>query len=209
MMAETTVLDVADVGADTVALTLETPADFDADPGQFVLVRATIDGEDETGYYTLSSPDTDETFEITVAVDPDGTLGPWIAALNSGEQLTIDGPYGDIAYTGTGGATILASGPGIGPAVGIGERARASGEPVRILYDGTEPAHAARLEALEGDGAVIDVGAGDLAERLRSVEEPHQVYVFGFASFIERATEALEAAGIDPDDAEIENFGPE
>lgn len=208
-MPSVTVESIEDVGSENVAITLSSPAGFDALPGQFVLVKATVDGEEETGYYTISSPDVEDTFEVTVAVEPEGTLGPWLADRDAGDEVTIEGPYGDIQYGGDDDAVVLASGPGIGPAVGIGERAAASGRDVAIVYGGDEPPHRARLDALEADGATILVTdeLDDVAGRLPSVS-PDQVYVFGFNEFVEEAQRALSDAGIDPDAAEIESFGP-
>ncbi len=44
---ETTVRAVRDVGPDTVAIDLDTPADFEGTPGQFVKLSTIIDGEQE------------------------------------------------------------------------------------------------------------------------------------------------------------------
>lgn len=201
---------IESVGQSTVALTLATPPEFSALPGQFVLVRATVDGEAETGYYTLSSPNVEDTFEVTVAVDPDGTLGPWLAERDVGDEIEIEGPYGDVAYAGETDAVVLASGPGIGPAIGIGERAVEAGREVTIVYGGRNPPHGERLEALEAAGASVTVrdALGDSADRLRAVEGA-DVFVFGFEGFVEAAEAVLAEAGVDPSRVAVESFGPE
>ncbi|HZD42857.1 MAG TPA: FAD-binding oxidoreductase, partial [Methanomicrobiales archaeon] len=89
---EVEVKSVNDVGQDTISLEIESPRGFEARPGQFLQVAGTVDGEQITRHYTLSSPDADGTFEITVAVDPHGELGPWLAARNAGEAVEIAGP---------------------------------------------------------------------------------------------------------------------
>ena len=199
---------IEDVGEQTVAIEVETPADFEAYPGQFVLVRATIDGEEETGYYTISSPDVEGRFEMTVAVDPDGTLGPWLAERTLGEELTVEGPFGDIQYTGDGDAVVFARGPGIGPAVGIAERARDVGHDVTIVHGGGQPPHEKRLGSLEERGAAV-VLADDLNLAVESLSLTDEgTYVFGFQSFVEETKDAITAAGVDLDDVEIESFGP-
>lgn len=208
-MTTTHVQSISSVGPRTVALRLAVPAGFEAYPGQFVLVRATIDGREESGHYTLSSPTVTDSFEITVEVDPDGTLGPWLADRERGDSLEFDGPFGATTYEGNEDVVVLASGPGIGPAVGIGERARATGAAATICYDGDEPAHADRLEALREDGAEVVLGTSELEERLVDVDDADEVYVFGFESFVEVATEALSEADLDPTAAHVENFGPE
>ena len=199
---------IEDVGEQTVAIEVETPADFEAYPGQFVLVRATIDGEEETGYYTISSPDVEGRFEMTVAVDPDGTLGPWLVERTLGEELTVEGPFGDIQYTGDGDAVVFARGPGIGPAVGIAERARDVGHDVTIVHGGDQPPHEKRLASLEERGAAV-VLADDLNLAVESLSlAGGGTYVFGFQNFVEETKDAIEAAGVDLDDVEIESFGP-
>ncbi|WP_248515470.1 FAD-binding oxidoreductase [Salinarchaeum laminariae] len=220
---EVTVRDVTNVGADTIAITLATPETFDADPGEFVLVRAAIGGSDGAGdtsdtsdggeeiarHYTLSSPTVEDTFEITVGIDPDGDLTPWLAALESGDVLTIEGPFGNVTYEGDGDVVVLAGGPGVGPAVGIGERAREAGHDASIVYLDESPAHEARLSALADGGASVSITGDEssFSSAVSSVASAGQVYVFGFESFCELSLEALEAAGVDPDDALVESFG--
>jgi ferredoxin-NADP reductase len=220
---QVTVRDVTDVGPDTIAMELSTPAEFAADPGEFVLVRATVDvrgdaggssgesdgGEELARHYTLSSPTVGDTFEITVGIDPDGDLTPWLAERSSGDTLAVEGPFGNVAYQGDGDVVVLAGGPGVGPAVGIGERARSAGNDAAIVYLDETPAHEERLSALVDDGASVSI-VGDedaFADAVADVADRGQVYVFGFKEFCELSLDALEAAGVDPDDALVESFG--
>ncbi|MFC4249042.1 FAD-dependent oxidoreductase [Natribaculum luteum] len=208
---EVTVETVREVGTDTVALELTTPEEFDALPGQFVLLGAEVDGEEVTRHYTLSSPSVGEAFEITVGVDPEGDLSPWLASLEGGETVGIEGPFGRITYERDADVVAVAGGPGVGPAVAIAEAAREAGYDAAVVYQDDEPAHRTRLEALEDAGAdvtVVDEGdderlAAAVGERL----EDGQFYVFGFSDFVEAVADAIEEAGGDPDDALIENFG--
>jgi ferredoxin-NADP reductase len=57
---------VREIGPDSIALDIETPDGFDARPGQFVK----LSGGGESRFYTISSPDVDGTFEVTIEVDP-------------------------------------------------------------------------------------------------------------------------------------------
>ncbi len=210
-----TVADVREVGPDTVALELETPEGFDAAPGQFVLLRAEVDGEEIARHYTLSSPAVTDSFEITVGIDPDGDLSPWLASLSGGETVHVEGPFGTIAYEGGEDVVAVAGGPGIGPAVAIAEAAREAGREAAVVYryDGEAPAHEERLETLAESGASValletDERAGaDLADRVADHADDGRFYVFGFEGFVHRVADAIEAAGGDPDDAAIENFG--
>lgn len=200
---------VTDVGPDTVAIDLETPAGFEADPGQFVLVRATIDGENISRHYTISSPRVRETFEITVGVDPEGDLSPWLANLTQGDELTMEGPFGNVFYDGDGPVLAVAGGPGIGPALAIAERAVKDGHDAAIVYQDEAPAHRVRLDALADEGTPVRIveADDDVTAAVADLIGTGQPYVFGFRSFCDLALDAIEAAGGDPDDAEVESFG--
>ncbi|WP_137283624.1 ferredoxin--NADP reductase [Halorussus salinisoli] len=207
---EVAVRAVETVGTDTIALTLETPDGFDARPGQFVQLAATVDGEEITRHYTLSSPEADPTFEVTVEVDPEGALSPYLADLEPGETVEVAGPFGDSYYEGEERVVVLAGGPGVGPAVGIGERATSEDAAVTVVYEDDEPAHEDRLVALADAGASVvvtdDVSSEDVLEVLADAHG--QTFIYGFADFLDRATAALNAANVDVEDAKTENFGP-
>lgn len=202
---QTTITAVRDVGSDTVAIDLETPEGFDARPGQFVKLSTEVEGEHVSRFYTLSSPDVDDTIEITVGIDPEGELGPWIAGAD-GESVTVEGPYGSAYYEEEADSLILAGGPGVGPAVGIAERALADGNAVTIVYCDDDPAHEQRLAALEETGATVVI-TDELDEHVESYYESQQVFVYGFQEFVTEALAALEDAGGDSDGAKVENFG--
>ena len=206
-----TVASVSEVGPGTVALELETPADFDAQPGQFVLLRAMPDDEEISRHYTLSSPSVEDTFELTVGIDPDGDLSPWLADLEGGETVAIEGPFGRSTYDGDGDVVAVAGGPGVGAAVAIAEAAHEAGHDAVVIYQDDEPAHEARLEALEDAGATVTVLEDDadaaLADAVATHREEGQLYVFGFDDFVTFVADTIERDGGDPDEALIENFG--
>ncbi|MFC3478578.1 FAD-dependent oxidoreductase [Halobacterium litoreum] len=204
------VRSVRDVGPDTVAVTFETPAGFVAEPGQFVRVLAEFEGEEEGRYYTLSSPDVAETFEVTVGVDPEGTLGPWLADREPGDEVRIEGPFGDDYYEGEDSVVLLAGGPGVGPAIAIAERAHDAGADVTLVYQDDEPVHEDRLAALADTGVTVVVVAADLADAVASVagRTDGVPFVYGFAGFCEDALDALTATGFDTEAAKVESFGP-
>ncbi len=205
-----TVASVSEVGPDTVALELETPEGFDALPGQFVLLRAAPEDEEIARHYTLSSPSVGETFELTVGIDPDGDLSPWLADLEGGETVHVEGPFGRITYDG-GDVVAAAGGPGVGAGVAVAEAAHEAGHDATVIYQADEPAHTDRLEALSEAGATVvfvDDGADEeLADAVATYREDGRVYAFGFDGFVTAVADAIEAAGGDPDEALIENFG--
>lgn len=208
-MPHASVADVEEVGQDTVAIEFETPDGFTGEPGQFVSVQATVDGVEEASYYTISSPCVSDVFEVTVAVDPQGALGPWLADRVVGDEVEIEGPFGDIQYTGHESVVILAEGPGIGPAVGVGERAQEAEQNITIIYYGADPPHRARLDALEDDNATVVVTQSfDEATNVIDSVTDEGVYAFGFEQFVKDVKEAVYDAGIDKENAHIESFGP-
>ncbi|MFC6737688.1 oxidoreductase, partial [Halolamina salina] len=79
-------------------------------------------------------------------------------------------------------------------------------------YEG-EPAHEARLDALVDAGADVTLLGEDDAEFERAVDsvvtgaDEEGVFVYGFADFVEAATDAIEAAGGDAEGAKVESFG--
>lgn len=212
MDATVTVTDVTTVGPETVALEFATPDGFDAQPGQFVKLTATVDGESYSRFYTLSSPTVRDGFEITVEIDPaeSGPFSEHLAALAPGDTIDMSGPFGADYYEGEGRVVVLAGGPGIGPAVGIGERALDDGGEVAIVYRTDSPAHEARLSTLEDRGASVTILDGDITDAVADAltgDADEQVFVYGFAEFVDDAADAVEAAGGDPDESKVENFG--
>ena len=212
MDATVTVRSTAEVGPDTIAIEFDSPDGFEAEPGQFVKLTGTVDGESYSRFYTLSSPEVTESFEVTVGIDEaeGGPFSVHLGSLSEGDTLEMTGPFGNNYYEGESRVVVLAGGPGIGPAVGIGERALAEGKTVAVVYADNEPAHEARLAELEATGATVYVVSGEIEDAVAATlsgEPGEQVFVYGFGSFVKEAEEAIEAAGGDPTDAKIENFG--
>jgi cytochrome-b5 reductase len=212
MDATVMVTETADVGPDTVTISFETPEGFEAQPGQFVKLSAEIDGESYARFYTISSPDMVEDFEVTVEIDPDesGPFSNHLAALSAGDGIEMSGPFGSDYYEGEPRVVVLAGGPGIGPAVGIGERVINDGGELAIVYQDDTPAHEDRLAALDAAGASVVITDGAITEAVDAAvtgQEDEQIFVYGFATFLDEATDAIEAAGVDPDGMKVENFG--
>ena len=212
MAATVTVTAVKSVGSDTIALEFDSPDGFDAEPGQFVKLSATIDGEGYARFYTLSSPTVEDTFEVTVGIDDEeaGPFSKFLANLSEGDDVEMSGPYGSDHYEGESRVVVLAGGPGVGPAVAIAERALDDGNEAAVVYKDDDPAHDDRLTALEEAEATVVVTDGDITDAVADAvtgAEGEQVFVYGFATFVDEAMEAIEAAGGDVDGAKVENFG--
>ncbi|SMO75427.1 FAD-dependent oxidoreductase [Halorubrum cibi] len=214
MDATVAVTAVEEVGSDTYAIRFDTPDGFAAEPGQFVKLGTEIDGEAVARFYTLSSPTTEGTFEVTVGIDVEegGEFSRFLADIEPGVEMSLSGPFGDQHYDGEGRVVVLAGGPGIGPAVAIARRAIDDGGAAAVVYRDDDPAHEARLDDLRGRGASIAVLDGDddlsaaVAEAVTGAAD-EAVFVYGFAGFVDDARDAIEAAGGDADGAKVENFG--
>jgi len=202
------------VGNGTVAVVLSAPDGFEAAPGQFVQLARDVDGEKVVRHYTLSSPYVDGSLEVTVEVDPEGKLSPVLASLGDGDTVSIDGPYGRSYYEGEKKVIVIAGGPGVGPAVGIGERVTDewSAEGVGVVYRDSKPAHSERLDALREEGATVKIIDGDTpllepTERvLEAVGKDARVFVYGFADSIAESKDVLEEIGYAGEPL-FENFG--
>ena len=162
--------------------------------------------------YCASAYGVDDSIDITVGIDPEeaGPFSDFLLDLASGDTVEISGPFGRSFYEGEPRVVVLAGGPGVGPAVGIGEAAAADGNEVAIVYRTDAQAHEDRLDALRDAGASVVVTDGDIDEHVAAAvgsDVDEQVFVYGFDSFVDEATAALAAAGVDPDDAKVENFG--
>jgi len=211
---EVVVAGVRDVGPDTVAIDVETPEEFSALPGQFVVVKATVDGETVDRYYTISSPNTTGSFELTVEIDPEGDVTPMLADLEAGDALTVAGPLGDVCYDDDGDMLAVAGGPGVGPGLAVAERAVEHGYDVALVYQDDGVVHEDRLDALVEAGAsvdLLDATAPDADDALRAAVAEHaaigDAYVYGFADFCGTVTDALAEAGVDDDAVHVESFG--
>jgi len=198
---------------DAIAIDVESPAGFDAQPGQFVKLTFDVDGEAVSRFYTISSPDVTDTFELTIELDPDGEVSPLLEDLEPGDELVVSGPFGRDFYEGEPRVVILAGGPGIGPAVGIAERALADGGDAAVVYLDDDPLYEDRLTAIESDGAFVSILGPDgdfdaaVAAAIDDGAVDPQLFIYGFADFIDRATSAVGRAGGEADAAKIENFG--
>jgi cytochrome-b5 reductase len=211
---ETTVAAVRDVGPDALAISLETPGGFEAEPGQFVRLSAVVDGERESRFYTVSSPAVEATFEFTVAFDPEeaGAFSDYLRNVEAGDVVSVAGPFGDSYYEGEPRVVVLAGGPGIGPAVAIAERALGDGNEAAIVYRDESPIHEDRLAAIATAGAdvfVLSEGEPltDAVAAALTGSDGEQVFIYGFADFLADAEAAVEAAGGDSTTAKAENFG--
>lgn len=183
------------VGGDSFVLAVESPFP-EARPGQFVQVGLEVDGARVVRHYTISSPYPDDVLEFTVEVDPEGELSPVLRGLQAGDVVHLDGPFGRSYYEDEDAVTVLAGGPGVGPAVALAERTLDERGEAAVVYEDDEFAHRDRLEEVDERGCHLELvheddTLEDAVEAALSVVGG-QVFVYGFSEFVDRALDAAE-----------------
>lgn len=206
-MALVRLVDKIPVGSSFVVFQFDCPAEFTAFPGHFVQVQATIDGESFGRHYSVSSPFVCDTFDITVAVDQDGTVSPWLAQREVGDRVEIEGPFGQNYYEGGIPVVVIASGPGIGAALGIAERAAANETEFSVLYSNPILAFERHLSRLATTNNPVIYVKNQLADGIELVLDNGELFVFGFRDFIASVESVLKEHGVDVDTVNFENYG--
>jgi ferredoxin-NADP reductase len=203
--------------------------------GQHVDVRLTApDGYTAVRPYSIASGPGAGRVELTVEIDPDGEVSPYLAReVSVGEELEIRGPLGGWFVwrpVQTEPVQLIAGGSGLVPLMSM-VRARAtsaSSAPFRLLYSARRPAamlyadellDAGRLEGVDVSqvftreaptGWPDPVGRVD-ADRLETATWPATerptTYICGPTAFVETVADLLLAAGHEASRIRTERFG--
>ena len=227
---------------DAVALRFEIPADlaevYSFTPGQYLTLRAIIDGEDVRRSYSICSPLGADDLEVGVKRIEGGAFSSHAMGLKAGDELDVMTPQGRFMAPigGSHDYLLLAAGSGVTPMVSIA-RSVLEGEPeshVTLLYANRSTDSVMFREAFEDLKDrfltrfrlthVMDEETQDLElfngrldeEKLatmatRGLIDPaacDAVYVCGPAPMIEAATKALIGMGVAEDDIKHELFIP-
>ncbi|MFP4633220.1 MAG: ferredoxin--NADP reductase [Halobacteriales archaeon] len=197
------VYEVRDVEGDDFVVTTESPYG-DVSPGQFVQVGLDVDGVRVVRHYTLSNSHPEDELEFTVELDPEGELSPRLRELDAGDTVYVAGPFGRSYYEDEDAVTVVVGGPGVGPAVGIAERALERDADVAVVYEDETHAHVDRLRDVEKRGghvSLVDASGLESAVAEALGEVDGQAFVYGFSGFVDRALAALGDV-----DAKVERF---
>lgn len=203
-------------------------------PGQFVTVQAQINGQRVCRSYTLSSsPTRPDTFEITVKRVANGPFSNWICdQLNSGDKLSISGPFGDFSCAPRPAPKLLllSAGSGITPMLSMARWLADKRADVDVVF-----AHAARKQdeiLFAEELAQLDKHHASTRVRMTLSQEPkgtkwrgsrgrlssaflrraapdlveREVYVCGPEGFMDNARQLLERAGLPPGQLHEESF---
>jgi ferredoxin-NADP reductase len=205
------------------------------DAGQHVDVRLTApDGYTAVRPYSIASGPGQRRVELTVELDPDGEVSPYLAReVTVGEQLEIRGPLGGWFVwrpAQTEPVQLIAGGSGLVPLISMlrSRAAAQSSAPFRLLYSVRAPEamlYAEDLRAADAvDGVEVSVnytrkapagwsdpvGRVDAARLATTTWAPAQLpttYLCGPTAFVETVADLLLAAGHDAGRIRTERFG--
>jgi len=149
------VAEVAPCGADAVAVRFRVPEALrDAyafTPGQYLTLRATIDGEEVRRSYSIASAPGEDPMVGIKRVEG-GRFSTFAQGLRPGDILDVMTPEGRFAWKGERDVLLIAAGSGITPMMAIAEAALGAGARVSLVYGNRNTASIMfreRLEALK------------------------------------------------------------
>jgi ferredoxin-NADP reductase len=189
-------------------------SDFSFAPGQWVNFRFP---EGVSRAYTIASaPQRPEAIQLCVRIG-DGKGGVALRHLESGAEVTIDGPYGEFLLPANDSRPVffLAGDTGIAPVRSIVLHMLAEKDPraIAVLY---EPDHrhilyAADFDPLARSGTIVHESGKieTLISRNKRTIVDATIMAAGFDPFLERAKHALQQLAIDWRSVIAESFGPE
>lgn len=239
---ELSLADVRPETADAVALSFDIPTDLKDEyaftPGQYLTLRARIEGEDVRRSYSICSPLGAKTLDVGVKRIEGGRFSSHALTLKPGDRLEVMTPQGRFTAP-VGGAhnyLLLAAGSGITPMVSIA-RSVLEGEPdstVTLCYaNRTTESVMFRTElddlkdrfltrfllthVMDEEAQDVELFNGRLdAEKLNTLAtrgliapaEYDAIYVCGPQPMIEAASAALKDLGVSEDRIRYELFTP-
>lgn len=112
MRFDTSVVDIIQRTSDILSIRFERPEAFCYDPGQFMFIKIHKNEEELIKHFTISSSPTEETLEITKKLTGHDYSNA-LQNLKIGDNISIDGPYGDFTFKGEHGKVLFLTG-GIG-----------------------------------------------------------------------------------------------
>ena len=224
--------------ADAVVVTFDAPAAFRAfEPGQYLTLRATIEGHDERRCYSICSSPDENTLRVAIKHLPFGRFSSWAnTVLRQGDSLLVMPPEGRFGVPVDPAASrvfaAFVAGSGITPVLSIMKTVLALEKGSRFfLFFGNRSTadimfrdeiedlkdrHMSRLSVfhvLSRERQELDILNGHLdAEKIpaltRLMPPPDHVFVCGPQAMIEGLEPALTTTGIAPDRIHVERFTP-
>ena len=224
--------------SDAVIVTIDTPAAFRAfTPGQYLTLRATIDGQDVRRCYSICSGLDDGTVQVAIKHLPGGLFSTWAnTVLREGDTLQVMGPEGRFSEAidplASPVVAAFAAGSGITPILSIIKTVltRGAGSRFFLFYgnrstrdimfrdeiEDLKDRYMTRLSVfhvLSRERQELDILNGHLdPEKVpaltRLMPTPDHALICGPQAMIEGLEPALTAAGVPPDRIHVERFTP-
>lgn len=199
----------------------------DHQPGQFIGVKLTIDGEPVYRHYSLSDVPNGRHYRISVKREPEGRASRHLHdAMGVGDTLELLPPAGDMTLADGDEPLLLASG-GVGqtPMLPMARHALAQGRRVVYLHAALDAEHHAfrdevaalaaehpqRLRAVsvhERGTEAEHTGRVDRELLARLLPEDARCYFVGPQGFMNAVDRALADLGVPEDRRHYEHFGP-
>lgn len=129
---DVTVTDVQPKGRDAVAVTLATPG-FIWKAGQYITLRAVIDGQDTRRSYSIASAPGGP-LTVGIRAVEGGVFSTFAQGLRPGDRMRALPPEGRFVYDGQARVLLIAAGSGITPMIAIAQVALANGAEVTLVY---------------------------------------------------------------------------
>ena len=238
-------LKIADVHRDTadaVVVSFEIPDDLEGHyafiPGQYLTLRAEIDGEDVRRSYSICSPLGSETLSVGIKRIDDGIFSSFAQNLSAGDVLSVMTPQGRFAAPigGQHNYLLLAAGSGVTPIHSIVKSvlenepdsqitlcyANRNTESVmfRESFDDLKDHYMTRFlmtHVMDEEAQDVELFNGRLdAEKLETMatrglitpDEYDAIFICGPQPMIEAASKALNDMGVDENKIKYELFTP-
>jgi ring-1,2-phenylacetyl-CoA epoxidase subunit PaaE len=152
MFHNLTIREISNETSDSVAISFDVPSDlaeiFAFQPGQYLTLRATVDGDDVRRSYSIASA---PGAALTVGVKQvaDGVFSSFAQVLKPGATVSVMPPEGRFVCKDEASIVLIAAGSGITPMVAIASDALARGANVTLVYGNRKTASIMFREALD------------------------------------------------------------
>jgi ring-1,2-phenylacetyl-CoA epoxidase subunit PaaE len=152
MFHELTIADVRHETPDSVAVSFAVPEDlkeaFAWKPGQYLTLRAEVEGQDERRSYSIASAP-GKPLTVGVKHVEGGLFSTFCQALEPGQVIRVMPPEGRFVPKDERKLVLVAAGSGITPMVSIAAERLAAGAEVTLIYGNRDSAHIMFREELE------------------------------------------------------------
>jgi ferredoxin-NADP reductase len=214
MRQKAVVTEISSLAPNVLQLTVSFESSFAFQPGQWVNFRFP---EGVSRAYTIASaPQRPEAVQLCVRLGP-GKGGEALRTLQSGAEVTVDGPYGDFLLPDGGDRPVvfLAGDVGIAPVRSIVLHLIATDDPrpIVVLYepDQRHILYAGDFDPLARAGQIVHMSGPieGLIERNRATVKEATLMAAGFDPFLERVMRSLESLDVETANVISETFGPQ